>query len=130
MNELVIALYDLVAFAGMLFLMIVITQAMNDSLLRRNDSSWVQTHRKRAFYGAAAYLLLTICIQDYWLVHPTVVSVGLVVTGLLLGSNWILAVNSISLGSRVPPDHGSRMRNPSFGASSFVAKLTNLFRMH
>lgn len=131
MNELVVIwIYNIVVFAGMLFLMVVVTQAMNDPLLRRNDSVPLQRARKNSFYGAGAYLLLTMCLQEYWLLHPTVISVGLVVIGLLLGSIWILAVNVLSLASRVPPSNGSRAVNPSFRPAYLLSKIASLFIWH
>lgn len=102
MNNLVVALFDIVAFAGVLLLMYVIRQAQNDLILRRNDRPGVLQARKWTFYGDAMYVLLTIYFQDYWLVHPSVVVTGLVVTGHLLGGMSLLMVSLISMQERDP----------------------------
>lgn len=110
MNELVIAVYDIVAFAGVLLLMYVIRQAQNDLHLTRTDRPQVAKARKATFFADAAYVLLTIFFQDYWLVHPSVVMTGLVVTGLVGGGMAILAVSVVSMHERAPPQNQSGYR--------------------
>ncbi len=103
MSNLVIALFDTVAFAGVLMLMYVIRQALNDLHLKRTDRPMVLQARKATFFADAIYILLTVYFQDYWLVHPSVVVTGLVVTGHLAGGMSILAVSLISMKERAPP---------------------------
>lgn len=110
MNELIVATYDLAAFAGMFLLIHVIRQAMNDIHLNRTDSPWVIKARKRAFFADAAFLLLTVCFQDYWLRDPSLIAVGIVTIGLVTGGIAILAVNVISLHMRAPPQNNSGFR--------------------
>lgn len=105
MSEIVIAMYELTAFSGALFLVFVIRQVMNDLHLKRTDPPSVQSARKIAFFSAAAFLLLTVCFKNYWLVHPSVITVGFVATGLIAGAIAILAVNIISLRLRIPPEN-------------------------
>lgn len=104
MNELFVGIYDLAAFSGMFFLMFVIRQAQNDLHLRRTDPPSVKDARKLAFFSAATFLLLTVCFQDYWLVHPSVIAVALVSTGFVIGAIGILAVSLISMHLRAPRD--------------------------
>lgn len=112
MSEIVVALYDTSAFAGTLFLIFVIRQAMDDLHIRRTDPLSVQNARKVAFFSAASFLLLSIIFQDYWLRNPSVVSVGLVSTGLVVGAIAILAINVISLHLRAPGSgHKVRLRD-------------------
>jgi len=110
MNNLVITLYDLSAYAGALFLAFVLRQAMNDLHITRTDSQWIQNARRNAFISAAAFLFLTVYFQPYWLEHPSVIAVGLVCTGLMLGLIWVLAVSVVSLRLRAPPkgNHGTQ----------------------
>jgi NADH:ubiquinone oxidoreductase subunit 6 (subunit J) len=103
MNSFVIALYDLSAYAGALFLAFVLRQALNDMHIGRTDPQWIQNARRNAFISAAAFLFLTIYFQPYWLEHPSVITVGLVCTGLMLELIWVLAVSVISLRLRAPP---------------------------
>lgn len=109
MNDLVVAIYDIAAFAGTLFLMFVIRQAINDLHIKRTDPLSVQNARKIAFFAAASFLMLSVCFQNYWLVHPSLVPVGLVATGLVVGAIAILAVNVISLHLRAP-GNGHKIR--------------------
>jgi hypothetical protein len=109
MNNFVIAMYDLAASFGMIFLVFVIGQTMNDAYHKRTDAAPVQTSRKITFFSGAAYLLLTIYFQDLWLVHPTVISVGLVATMMMIGLISILSVSVVSLKSREPPKEGGRV---------------------
>jgi hypothetical protein len=104
MNELVIASFDVVAFGGVLLLMYVIRQAQNDLHLRRTDRPRVLQARKAMFFADAAYVLLTVFFQDYWLRHPSVIVTGLVVTGHLLGGMSLLAVSLVSMQERAPRD--------------------------
>lgn len=106
MNNLVIAIFDFVAFAGVLLLMYVIRQAQNDLHLNRTDRPGVMKARKATFFADAAYVLMTVFFQDYWLVHPSVVMTGLVVTGLVAGGMSILAVSVVSMHERAPPSSG------------------------
>lgn len=104
MNELIVALYDLVALAGVLFLAYVIRQAMNDPHLKRVDPPTIKKARKNTFFAAAAFLSFTVCFQDYWLIHPSVIAVGLVTSGLIAGAIAILMVSLISMKRRAPPE--------------------------
>jgi len=119
MNNLVIAVYDLVAFAGVLLLMYVIRQAQNDLHLNRTDRPQVAKARKVTFFADAAYVLLTVFFQDYWLVHPSVVMTGLVVTGLVGGGMCILAVSVVSMHERAPPSNGTISRSYRIPSSWF-----------
>ncbi len=115
MNDAIVFVYDSSALAGALFLMFVIRQAMNDLHIKRTDPPEVQNARKLAFFSAAAFLLLTVVFQDYWLIHPSVFTVGIVATGLVGGAIWILAVNIVSLHMRAPPS-GHKTRVSALGA--------------
>ena len=106
MNELAIAVVNIIAFTVVVLLMFVVTQATKDLHLRRNDSAEVKASRKNSFYSAAAFLIIALIFQDYWLIHPAVVPVAVVVAGMLAGSGWILAVSLVSMKSRAPPEHG------------------------
>lgn len=123
MNELIVALYDIAAFAGALLLVHVITQAENDLHLNRTDRPLVRKARKISFYSDAAFLLLTICLQNYWLVNPTTISVGVVVILQIFFGGAILAINVISLRERAPPSAGHRTRDASYGSPSFISRL-------
>jgi len=91
-------------------LMYVIRQAQNDLHLKRTDRSRVVQWRKITFFADAAYVLLSVFFQDYWLRHPSVVVTGLVVTGHLLGGMSLLAVSMVSMTERAPPGgHSERM---------------------
>jgi hypothetical protein len=111
MNELFVALavavYNIAALSGALYLVIVITQAENDLHLKKTDRPALRVARKRAFYADAAFLLITVALQKYWLLHPTTISVAIVTTGYIAGGIWILAVNSASLREREPPQSQS-----------------------
>ena len=122
MNELVIALYDIVAFGGVLLLMYVIRQAQNDLHLNRTDRPRVMHWRKMTFFADAIYVLLTIFFQDYWLRNLSVVTTGLVVTGIVAGGMSILAVSVVSMRERAPTDpgpHGFRVSTGSVWRSRF-----------
>ena len=106
MNELAIALVNITALSVIVLLMFVVTQATKDSHLKRNDSVAVKSSRKKSFYSAAAFLGIAIIFQDFWLIHPEVIPVSVVVVGLLAGAGWILAVSLVSMKSRAPPQHG------------------------
>ena len=123
MNEIVAGLYYVVAYSVMAFLVFVIGQAMDDIYLKRTDPSSVQSARKIAYFVAAAYLLFTLIFRKYWLLNPTVVSVGLVTTGLLLNCIAVLAASSVSMKLRVPPNNNG---NRSY---SFLSKLQGYFRL-
>jgi hypothetical protein len=94
-----IGLYVVTALAGVFLLMHVISQAMNDLHLNRTDAPAVIRDRKRAFFGDAVFLTLTVCLRNYWIVHPIV---GVVASGLVGGGLWILTVNVRSLRDRAP----------------------------
>lgn len=111
MNELVIAIYDIAAFMGVLLMMYVIRQAQNDLHLNRTDRLQVAMARKATFFADALYVLLTIFFQDYWLTHPSVVVTGLVVTGHIVGGMSILAVSVVSMHERAPPTGLQTQRN-------------------
>jgi hypothetical protein len=119
MNNLVIALYDFVAFSGVLLLMYVIRQAQNDLHLNRTDRPRVMQWRKITFFADALYVLLTIYFQDYWLAHLSVVVTGLVVTGLVGGGMSILAVSVVSMHERAPPSNGQVWQTHRFPSSWF-----------
>lgn len=106
MNELAIAMVNIIAFAVVTLLMFVVTQATKDLHLKRNDSAEVKASRKNSFYSAASFLIIALIFQDYWLIHPAVIPVAIVVAGLLAGAGWILAVSLVSMKSRAPPQHG------------------------
>ncbi len=124
MNDLFIAIavagYNIAALSGALYLVIVITQAENDLHLKRTDRPALRIARKRAFYADAAFLLLTVALQKYWLLNPTTISVAIVTTGYIAGGIWILAVNSASLRERDP-------HNPQGGFSAASTPLRRLF---
>ncbi len=105
-----VALYNIAAVSGAVFLVVVITQATNDLHLKRTDRPALRQARRMAFYSDAAFLLLTACFQKYWLINPTTIPVAIVVTGYIAGGIWILAVNSASLRERAPPGDQSGYR--------------------
>lgn len=111
MNNIVVALFDVVAFGGVLLLMYVIRQAQNDLHLNRTDRPNVMMARKVTFFADAIYVLFTMYFQDFWLVHPSVVITGLVVTGHIIGGMAILAVSVVSMHERAPPSGLSSKRN-------------------
>jgi hypothetical protein len=123
MSDIIVAVYDAAAGLSMLLLMFVIFQAINDMHIKRTDPESMQIQRKLAFFSAAAFLGLTVCFQRYWLLQPSVISVGLVTTGFLAGLIWVLSVNALSLHMRAPPTgHGARHRALYF-ASRFFHKI-------
>ena len=128
MNELAIAIVNLVAFVVVILLMFVATQATKDLHLRRNDSAELKASRKNSFYSAAGFLVLAIFFQDHWLIHPTVIPVAIVVAGLLAGAGWILAVSLVSMKSRAPPQ-GHKEHLGSFIVHP-VRHVSALFRRH
>ncbi len=99
-----IAAFNITAFVVATLLMFVITQATKDLHLKKNDSIAVKSSRKTSFYSAAAYLILSVIFQDYWLIHPSVVATGFVVTGFIAGAGWVLAVSLVSMKSRAPSE--------------------------
>jgi hypothetical protein len=99
-----IGLYNVVAFSVAVLLMFVVTQATKDLHLRRYDSRSVKSSRKTSFYSAAAFLILSLIFQNYWLMYVSVITTALVATGLVAGAGWILAVSSVSMKSRAPSD--------------------------
>lgn len=103
MNEIAIALVNIVALSVIVLLMFVVTQATKDLHLKRHDSAEVKSSRKNSFYSAATFLVIVIIFQDYWLIHPAVIPVAIVVAGLLAGAGWILSVSLVSMRSRAPP---------------------------
>ena len=54
MNEVVIYAYDIVASLGVIFLVFVVGQTMNDPYHKRIDTSSVQASRKITFFSGAA----------------------------------------------------------------------------
>jgi hypothetical protein len=110
-----IAVYNIAAVTGAVFLAIVITQAGNDLHLKRNERPALRVARRNAFYADAAFILLTACFQKYWLLSLpgwAIIAVSIVVSGYIAGGIWILAVNSTSLRERVPPSHHDGYRMP------------------
>lgn len=101
---LAVAMFNVTAFVVATLLMFVVTQATKDLHLKKNDSAAVKSSRKTSFYSAAAYLILSVIFQDYWLIHPSVVATGFVVSGFIAGAGWVLAVSMVSMKSRAPPE--------------------------
>jgi len=130
--KLAVAIYNATAMSVTMYLVIVITQAQNDLHLKRTDRPALRYQRKKAFYGAAAFLLLTMCFQKYWLLNPSIISVAIVVTGYLFGAIWILAVNSSTLREREPPNfqrgHGNFGYRVLTRGSVPIRNLIALFR--
>jgi len=110
-----VTMFNLAAFAVVVLLMFVITQATKDLHLRRHDSTAVKSSRKNSFYSAAGYLVLSIIFQNYWLIHPSIVATGFVVTGFIAGAGWILAVSSVSMKSRDPTQGRASYSHVLFG---------------
>lgn len=108
-----VAIYNIAAVTGAIFLTIVVTLAHNDLHLKRNERPALRIARRNAFYFDAAFILVTACFQKYWLLSLpdwAIISVSIVVSGYIAGGIWILAVNSISLRERAPPSNQSGYR--------------------
>ena len=112
-EQIIVASYDAVAILGMFSLVYVIRQTMTDIHINRTDPPILVMARKAAFGGAATFLLMTVRFQDYWLIHPSTVSVGIVMAGLIGISVVMLAINAVSLHLRAP-DSGSRLKPSGF----------------
>jgi hypothetical protein len=130
MNKLIVLMFDAVAISAALALVYVGMQAAKDLHLNRTDRPWVRNYRKASFIADAAYVLLTVCFQDYWLVNPTTLSVGIAMIGQILFGGNILVASFVSLRERAPPQSGHRINHASFGQLSFVEKFISYFRLH
>lgn len=108
MNETFIAIYVVFAFAGALLLIYVSIQAGNDLHLKRTDHPKVFKARKIVFFGDAMFVVLTVIYREYWLVHPTTLTVALVGIGFVGGGMSLLIVSLVSMHMRAP-------RNPEQG---------------
>src|ERR1700694_2483775 len=108
MNKLIVLLFDVVAISAAMALVYVGMQAAKDLHLNRTDRPWVRKYRKASFMADAAYILLTICFQGYWLVNPTTVSVGIVVILQMVFGGAILVASFVSMRERAPPQNGHR----------------------
>ncbi len=105
MNDLVTALYDIMAIVEIGILLYVIRQVQNDRI-NNLDPPWVRRSRHASFTAAELFLCLSIYLQGRaW--EPSWVVVGLIAFG-----NLILAVNIISLHLRAPPSPQRGMRAP------------------
>lgn len=119
MNDLetsVVAVYIIMATASACGLAYMLRQALNDPHLSRVDPPVIRTSRKVVFGVGAYFLLLTAYCRDYWLVHPSLVAVGLVVIGFMLSLILILTVNIVSLKLRQPPLDGAKIRLAGYAA--------------
>lgn len=129
MNETFVAIYVMFAIAGALLLVYVGIQAVNDLHLKRTDHPRVFKARKFVFFVDAVYLTLTICYRNFWLVHPTTLTVALVAIGFVGGGMSLLIVSLVSMHMRAP-------RNPKQGygtQSSWshpIASLSRIIRRH
>ena len=103
MSDFLVQTLDFIGIAAALILAFVIRQAVNDLHLNRTDPPSVAKARKMTFYAGAGYIMLTLCFQHYWLLHPTVVSVAIVVSGYLVMCISILSVSMVSMALRKPP---------------------------
>ena len=103
MSNFVIALFNIVAPSVAALLIFVITQTLNNSHLKKNDPKPVTNQRKISFFSASALIVLSVIFQNYWLINTSVVTTGLLVTGMLGGAGWILAVSSVSMKLQEPP---------------------------
>jgi drug/metabolite transporter (DMT)-like permease len=106
MSNLIIALFNIVAFSVAALLIFVVGQALNNPHLKRNDPKEVKSQRKLSFFVAAALVMLSVIFQNYWLIHTSVVTTGLVVTLMLAGACWILAVSMVSMRLQKPRQPG------------------------
>jgi len=110
MNEiatLIILVYNVLVIGDVLLLAFVITQARDDLHLSRTDPVGVSRERRRSFAVGSFFLLMTGFFQDYWLIHPTTIGVGLLAVGFIGTSAYILSVSSISMRLRAPPSNQS-----------------------
>ena len=124
-----VTLFNVVALSVVALLMFVVTQATKDQHLKRHDSTAVKSSRKNSFYSAASYLILSIIFQDYWLIHPSVVATGLVVTGFIAGAGWVLAVSLVSMKSRAPPEgHEMPLDQPQASYSAAPSRIARVWR--
>ena len=115
MNDLehsIVALYVVMATTGALALAYVLRQAINDNHLSRTDPPRVRSARKAVFGISAYFLLLTVFFRDRWLVHPSLIAVGIVVIGFMVAVIMVLAVNMVSFRLRQTPIDGAKMRIP------------------
>jgi hypothetical protein len=130
MNKLIVLTFDAVAFSAAMALVYVGMQAAKDLHLNRTDRPWVRKYRKASFIADAAYIFLTVCFQNYWLVNPTTVSVGIVVILQMVFGGAILVASFVSMKERAPPQSGHRIHHASFGRPSFVERLIGYFTLH
>jgi hypothetical protein len=106
MNDLetcIVAVYCVTATFSACALAYVLRQALNDINLSRLEPPSIRKWRKIAFGTAAYFLLFTIYFKGHWLVHPSLVAVGVVAIGFMASVIFILTVNSLSLRSRQTP---------------------------
>jgi len=121
-----IAVYNIAVVIGAFFLVIVVTQAGNDLHLNRHERPALRMARKNAFFADAAFVLLTACLQKYWLLNlpsGAIIAVSIVVTGYIAGGICILAVNSTSLREREPPENQKGYRPSEAGHGTVFSRL-------
>ena len=129
MNETFVTLYVIFAIAGALLLVYVGIQAVNDLHLKRTDHPRVFKARKLVFFGDAVYLTLTICYRDFWLVHPTPLTVALAGIGFVGGGMSLLIVSLVSMHMRAPRNPEQGYRTQSVWAHP-IASLSRIIRRH
>lgn len=130
-ETIIVYAYDALAILAACLLAYVGTQASKDMHLNRTDRPWVRKYRFMSFIADAAFQFLSVCFQQYWLLHPTVVSVGAVVILQILFGGAILVASLVSMRERAPPSTGHRIHATSFGrTSSIVARLASHLSRH
>jgi archaellum biogenesis protein FlaJ (TadC family) len=122
MNSIVIDLFNIVASLVAMLLIFVIRQALNNAHLKRNDPKPVTNQRKISFFSASALIVLSMTFQNYWLINTSTITTGLLVTVMLAGAGWILAVSLVSMKLQEP-------RQPGLGGTTF-GRMVASFRAH